>query len=654
MCGIFGVSIWGDRSITSAELRGVVDDLFRLSSSRGKEASGLAFHADDAVFVYKKAMNANKLIKFKEFNDFYGRASATKSRPDGTIDGPVSVIGHARLVTNGNQGINSNNLPTVGPNSVAVHNGIIVNDEAVWAKHPELDRPKSQLDSTLIPYLFDAAREKGSDVFDAYRSVYAELEGQATTVMLRDDAQGLLCGTNFGSLYAFDGGDGIFICASESRFLEELREKNAYVRKAFEGVPLKRFKPFEACFVDAESAPVIFDLKASEPVVQVSTSAQRASAKIIDQHEEAADRRRNLRRCTKCILPETLPGITFDENGVCSTCRDHVPFKVKGLDALHEAVEPYRRKDGTPELLMGVSGGRDSCFGLHYAVNELGLNTVAYTYDWALVTDLARRNTSRMTYDMGVEHLLVSADIQQKRRYIRENVNAWLRDPNLGIIPLFMAGDKMYFYYYNKLRKERNIDLVITCGNRFEKTDFKSGFCGVHSKGYGEGKSWRPYDMSILKKARYIGYFAWHMGKNPGYWNSSLVDTGTGFWSSYFQKHDFVWLYDYIEWNEDEINDTLKNRYGWETASDTESTWRVGDGTAAFYNYIYYTVAGFSEIDTFRSNQIRDGQLDRATALKMAEVENAPRYESIREYAHVIGFDFDRAMFAINSIEKLY
>jgi glucosamine--fructose-6-phosphate aminotransferase (isomerizing) len=650
MCGIFGVSVWGKRSVTSDQLRGVIDELFRLSSSRGKEASGLAIHADDGVFVYKKAMNAKKLIKFKEFNSFYHRAVASKSADLS----PVSVIGHARLVTNGNQGINENNLPTVGPSSVAVHNGIIVNDEEIWAANPDMDRPDSQLDSTVITYLFDKARKSGDDPVQAYRSVYSKLRGQAATIMLRNDSQGLVCATNFGSLYAFDGGEGIFICASEGRFLEELRERNAYVREAFDGVPIRRYSPFEGCFVDAENAPQAFNLKETVGTPNIITSKQRDTSKIIDLHEEAAERRRNLRRCSKCILPETLPGISFDGEGVCNYCRDHVPFKVRGKDALLEAVEPYRRKDGSPELLMGVSGGRDSCFGLHYAHQELGLNTVAYTYDWALVTDLARRNTSRMTYDMGIEHLLVSADIQQKRRYIRDNVNAWLRDPNLGIIPLFMAGDKLYFYYYNKLRKERNIDLVITCGNRFEKTDFKSGFCGVYNESYGEGKSWRPYDMSIVKKARYMGYFAWHMGKNPGYWNSSLVDTGIGFWSSYFQKHDFVWLYDYIEWNEDEINSTLKDQYGWEGASDTDSTWRVGDGTAAFYNYIYYTVAGFSEIDTFRSNQIRDGQLDRETALKMAEVENAPRYESIREYANVIGFDFDRAMFAINSIEKLY
>ena len=61
-------------------------------------------------------------------------------------------------------------------------------------------------------------------------------------------------------------------------------------------------------------------------------------------------------------------------------------------------------------------------------------------------------------------------------------------------------------------------------------------------------------------------------------------------------------------WDEGLIDQTLAREYRWETAADTGTTWRIGDGTAAFYNFIYYTVAGFTENDTFRSNQIREGR----------------------------------------------
>ena len=98
----------------------------------------------------------------------------------------------------------------------------------------------------------------------------------------------------------------------------------------------------------------------------------------------------------------------------------------------------------------------------------------------------------------------------------------------------------------------------------------------------------------------------------------------------------------------------LRDEYDWETADDTDSTWRIGDGTAAFYNYVFYTVAGFSEHDTFRSNQIRAGLISRQEALQLAAAENKPRFEAMREYASLVGFNLDEALMVINSIPKYY
>lgn len=112
------------------------------------------------------------------------------------------------------------------------------------------------------------------------------------------------------------------------------------------------------------------------------------------------------------------------------------------------------------DCLIPVSGGRDSCYSLHYVVKELGLKPVAYTYDWGgMVTDLARRNIQRMCAELKIEHILISADIGKKRKNIRMNVGgAWLRKPNIATIPLFMAGDK-HFFYYAQLLKKTNEDI---------------------------------------------------------------------------------------------------------------------------------------------------------------------------------------------------
>ena len=102
------------------------------------------------------------------------------------------------------------------------------------------------------------------------------------------------------------------------------------------------------------------------------------------------------------------------------------------------------------------------------------------------------------------------------------------------------------------------------------------------------------------------------------------------------------------------INSKLVNEYDWEIAPDTSTTWRIGDGTAAFYNYVYYTVAGFTEHDTFRSNQIREGQMSRERALELVHDENQPRYQNIRWYLDTLGMDFVDVIRVINKIPKMY
>ena len=119
-------------------------------------------------------------------------------------------------------------------------------------------------------------------------------------------------------------------------------------------------------------------------------------------------------------------------------------------------------------------------------------------------------------------------------------------------------------------------------------------------------------------------------------------------------RKDYYHFFDFYKWNEQEIEKVLFNEYDWETSDDLKSTWRIGDGTASFYNYIYFNVAGFSEFDTFRSNQIREGMLTREDALNLVFEENKPRYDSIRWYLEIIGLDFTKTIEKVNMIKKLY
>jgi hypothetical protein len=231
----------------------------------------------------------------------------------------------------------------------------------------------------------------------------------------------------------------------------------------------------------------------------------------------------------------------------------------------------------------------------------------------------------RLCAKLGVEHILVSADHQLKRGNIRKNVKAWLKKPNLGTVPLFMAGDKQYFHYAYLKRKENGLPVLLMGENPLEKTDFKTGFTGARQTR--EDKM--AYSLSKKNKFKLLWYYTKAFVSNPSYFNRSILDTISAFISYYIYPHDYINLFDYIEWDEDTVNSILINEYNWELDPEYPSTWRIGDGTAPFYNYIYYMVAGFTENDTFRSNQIREGKIDRELALHLSDLENKPRFDAI-------------------------
>jgi uncharacterized paraquat-inducible protein A len=48
----------------------------------------------------------------------------------------------------------------------------------------------------------------------------------------------------------------------------------------------------------------------------------------------------NIRRCTKCILPETFPGIEFDEDGVCNYCWAYISMRAQQSRTGRDLMQP--------------------------------------------------------------------------------------------------------------------------------------------------------------------------------------------------------------------------------------------------------------------------------------------------------------------------
>ena len=218
------------------------------------------------------------------------------------------------------------------------------------------------------------------------------------------------------------------------------------------------------------------------------------------------------------------------------------------------------------------------------------------------------------------------------------------------MVPLFMAGDKFFFSVARQLRSETGIPLVIHCGgNDLERTDFKAGFAGVREGNHGN----RFYAFPLYHKLKIGLFYLSQYLLNPSYINESFFESVMSFFTTFVARDDFMYLYQYIPWNEEELVNTLLNKYAWEKAQYTENTWRIGDGYTTFINYIFYNVAGFSEFDTFRSQQIRAGLIDRDAALKLAHKDNQYDMATLKEFMGQVGLNLEEVLTRIGEIPKL-
>ena len=343
----------------------------------------------------------------------------------------------------------------------------------------------------------------------------------------------------------------------------------------------------------------------------------------------------DLRRCTKCILPETFPGIEFDENGVCNYCRDYEPVKVLGEEEFSRMLEKYRNKGRKYDCVVPISGGRDSSFTLYSIVRKFRMLAVALTVDSGAIAPEGYRNIKQITDALGVDHVWLKDEnhIKTATRNTRIKFHAWLKKPSINmIVPVLNAADKQMNLRIFRYAHENGIPLVLGGNNignsSFEQEHFKTGFLGVFPNERGM--------YSTLDKIKLIFLFGWEFLKNNHNYHWSVFSEYIGGAFVYFFENlqkpkdvEALGFYDYIYWNEKEVVSTVRGELGWEGASDTTATWRIDDAAYPLIDYLYLKLVGFNEFDEHYSKLVREGQISRVEALKQCLSDRAPRVPSL-------------------------
>jgi len=603
MCGIFGATSNKNFPLKKT----FVNDLVKRSESRGSDSSGIILATNKSCEIHRADYPISRL-----YNNLPSKNTNV-------------ILGHSRLTTNGNL----DNQPIYKDDVIVFHNGIILNHDELWKSFP--NERKQTIDTEIIATLTKAFLKSINETrYELLgEEICSKCEGTLSCAIFLPKKGKLILFSNNGSLFLGKLNNSI-VYASERFTLEKIDCTD--IKQVYDTVVIDTCTSKRGASENSITKPRV------ELLPTLSFNKNEENLLVHREHK--------LRRCTKCVLPETMSFIKFNKEGVCNYCENYQLRNVpKPKENLFNLLDKYIKKDN--KCIVPLSGGRDSLYCLDIVVNELGLKPITYTYDWGMVTDLARRNISRICSKLGVENIIVAADIAKKRNNVRKNLIAWLKSPHLGMISILTAGDKHFFKYIEEVKQQTKIDLNLWGINPLEVTHFKAGFLGIPPN----FEEKRVYSSGIANQLRYQKLRFKAMLESPGYFNSSIFDTLSGeYYRTFKKKKDYFHIFDYWKWDEYNVNRVL-DKYDWERATDTNSTWRVGDGTAAFYNYIYYHVAGFTEHDTFRSNQIREGDLSREEALELVIDENLPRYENIKWYLNAINLDFRDVITKVNEIK---
>ncbi|MGF1598328.1 MAG: amino acid adenylation domain-containing protein [Acidimicrobiales bacterium] len=122
------------------------------------------------------------------------------------------------------------------------------------------------------------------------------------------------------------------------------------------------------------------------------------------------------RRCVRCGLPSNVPGVDYDDEGVCATCHEYDRIAPQArawfrteADLVAERDEARRRRTGPYDCLHLLSGGKDSTYAL-YRLVELGFEPYVLTLDNGFISEQAKDNVRRSVADLGLDHEFATTD----------------------------------------------------------------------------------------------------------------------------------------------------------------------------------------------------------------------------------------------------
>lgn len=337
---------------------------------------------------------------------------------------------------------------------------------------------------------------------------------------------------------------------------------------------------------------------------------------------------KKMRYCTKCILPESAETLQFDEAGVCNVCRQ-AEIKHEEIDwdarrkILDEIADQYRGKNQY-DCIVPFSGGKDSTFQLWFIVKELRLKPLVVRFNHWGYRPGVEENNIRTFKKLGADVL--------------EFTPNWQVVKKLMLVSLKETGDFCWhchtgvFAHTMQIAVKYNIPLVIW------------GEATSEYRAYHDPRELEVLDQKKFDEAVNLGIDADKMYELLG----REVDRRELMPFQFPKKEELdklgakaVYLGNYIKWNTKNQVKIIKEELGWQGQrvegippqydyEKIECRWQ------GIRDYCKYIKRGHGRTNHLACIDIRNGDLDRDTGMKLAEEYDGKRPASLNRFLKVL------------------
>ena len=315
---------------------------------------------------------------------------------------------------------------------------------------------------------------------------------------------------------------------------------------------------------------------------------------------------KNKKICKRCVMDDSIPNISFDENGICSYCKSYddidsqYPLDGKQEDKILKIVDEIREKGRGKkyDCVIGVSGGCDSSY-LMYLAKKYGLRPLAATFDNTWGSIKAVQNIYNIIERLGIDLHTVVVNGEEFNDLCKSFLYASVPDAD---IPNDIAITKLYYM----VMEEYDVDYFL-CGHSFRT----EGFAPL---------GWTYMD------GKYIESVHTQFGKVP---LKTFPNLDIDYWLKNINKKRIRMLY-YIDYNKEEAKRFLISKFNWQ--------WYGGhhfenDYTKFVKSYLLPKKFGIDKRIVELSALVRAGQLDRNKAL---DILSSPEEIDFNLLRHVI------------------